>query len=576
MKLLVSYLTRKRSGDVAHRDTEVDDDVIRIGRGTDCQIYLHDPRIAILQAEIHERAGGMYLQDAESRDNMVVNGDVTAHAILKPGDKIELGPFELVVVDAPEGHDLAITVELVHPLGDELEQLRARSGISLSDIAVGPRSLSWILALFVFGLFLAWPVASYFTRSAVVTTGEAPKMVDQRQDRVWPMAADLAWDSGEISGPHKFIGDNCQVCHQTAFEMVTDAACSACHAGVEHHADPARFQFAELAEAQCQSCHKEHGGSAVIIRADQAFCADCHTGLEQAAPDAKLLNVADFGNGHPQFRPAIVVDSKTGKRQRLALDEANWPVERSNLKFPHKAHLKSGGLRVRGQTERRVLACADCHRPERGGVGMMAIEMERDCASCHELRFQANSPRVVPHADPVGVMIMLREFYAEMALRGGVEEADAAEVVRRRPGTELSEAERLAALGWAQARAAQAAEYVFGKPVCGTCHTVSRAEQDGGPVWTIEPIVVVDRWMPKGLFDHDSHAAVVCTDCHAAPTSEVSSDVLLPPIENCQQCHGGEQASARVPSTCITCHLFHQPLLGPMHTPMTAAAVGQG
>ncbi len=99
MKLLVSYLTRKRSGDVAHRDTEVDDDVIHIGRGTDCQIYLHDPRIAILQAEIHERAGGMYLQDAESRDNLVVNGDVTAHAILKPGDKIELGPFELVVVD---------------------------------------------------------------------------------------------------------------------------------------------------------------------------------------------------------------------------------------------------------------------------------------------------------------------------------------------------------------------------------------------------------------------------------------------------------------------------------------------
>ena len=82
--------------------------------------------------------------------------------------------------------------------------------------------------------------------------------------------------------------------------------------------------------------------------------------------------------------------------------------------------------------------------------------------------------------------------------------------------------------------------------------------------------------MPKGLFDHASHEAMACTDCHAATTSEVSSDVLLPPVENCQQCHGGERASARVPSTCIMCHLFHQPFLEPMHPPMTAAAAGSG
>ena len=37
-----------------------------------------------------------------------------------------------------------------------------------------------------------------------------------------------------------------------------------------------------------------------------------------------------------------------------------------------------------------------------------------------------------------------------------------------------------------------------------------------------------------------------------------SSDVLLPPIANCRECHLGEAAAAAVPSTCTMCHVYHQ------------------
>ena len=62
---------------------------------------------------------------------------------------------------------------------------------------------------------------------------------------VWPavndatreiVSLDASWDSGEISDAHKFFGDDCKTCHQTAFSQVTDTSCLACHAKVEGHA----------------------------------------------------------------------------------------------------------------------------------------------------------------------------------------------------------------------------------------------------------------------------------------------------------------------------------------------------
>jgi predicted CXXCH cytochrome family protein len=78
------------------------------------------------------------------------------------------------------------------------------------------------------------------------------------------------------------------------------------------------------------------------------------------------------------------------------------------------------------------------------------------------------------------------------------------------------------------------------------------------------PVRVAETWMPKSVFDHAAHTTSACTECHKAEASATAADVLMPPIETCRKCHGGEEATAEVPSTCTTCHVYHRDDLKPM------------
>ena len=142
---------------------------------------------------------------------------------------------------------------------------------------------------------------------------------------------------------------------------------------------------------------------------------------------------------------------------------------------------------------------------------------------------------------------------------------------RRRPGTPLSEDVRLEALAWAEARASEVADIVIGKTLCATCHVVERAT---GGDWKVAPVRIAKVWFPKARFHHESHASTACADCHRAEESKYSQDVLLTGIATCQECHGGEDATAKLPSACTMCHVFHRPELGLMR-PGELAAVGK-
>jgi predicted CXXCH cytochrome family protein len=69
--------------------------------------------------------------------------------------------------------------------------------------------------------------------------------------------------------------------------------------------------------------------------------------------------------------------------------------------------------------------------------------------------------------------------------------------------------------------------------------------------------------MPKASFDHAAHATgdATCETCHAAANSKVASDVLMPQIKVCRDCHGGETGTeggrARIASPCASCHAYH-------------------
>ncbi len=576
MEVLVSTLSKRRSGSIASRDHTVPCEVVRFGRGTDNEVQLPDPRIPIDQATLRKGADGLRFE-SYGATRVQIDGKDTKAGKVKIGSVIELGPYEVKINPPPEGIDVAISVELVHPLGDGLDRLKSRSVTALADTWLNVRALSWTLFLVILGLFLVWPIADYMIRAPykkpIQVLSSSPITVARTKQRIWPIAADKAWDTGEISSPHKFIGNNCDTCHRRAFEQVTDAACVACHPKTEQHADITKYRIPELTDLKCQACHKEHMGRAHIVRQDQDFCVGCHVTVKNLPKDSKLREARDFGAAHPEFRPLVMVDPVAKKRERIVLNQANWPVERSNLNFTHKKHMDPKGIRLPTEAGRRVLKCEQCHKLESNGADMLPIKMETQCAECHRLQFEPKRPeRVVPHGSAEKAIATIQDFYRAQALAGGVVRADAPPIVRRRPGTVLTEPQRKEAMAWADDMTRQATEFVFTKAVCKTCHTVTR---ESGNAWRIAPVAMTNRWMPVGPFNHRAHATTECAVCHAATESKASTDVLLPQIAVCQTCHGGQKAKTVVPSTCVMCHKFHQPGRGPMRPDLVKATAAK-
>ncbi|MSP50899.1 MAG: FHA domain-containing protein [Alphaproteobacteria bacterium] len=549
MRVRISHLTRKAKG-VAHRDEDREEDILRIGRATDSEIYLPDARVNLVHATLSRRPGGFFIE-AVGASTIRHNGASRSSAPLKIGDNVMIGPYDLTIVApaAGEAIDVTIAVELVRAQADDLVALRARSRTSIEETGLRKRSVSWALSIVVFVLFIALPIAGFFIPGL------------NEWSRKLPVAFDHSWDSGPASDSHKFFAGDCSACHQKAFVQVRDSACLACHAKIEEHA-PHDVKVAALSEERCAHCHKEHThNDAIIVRA-QGFCANCHVDLKKFNSKSTVADIGDFFSQHAEFRPTVVKAVETKKFERVSLSDKANLIEQSNLKFPHDRHLSERG--VRGPNGVRQLKCADCHEPDRGGVGLLPIEMTKHCADCHQLTFDPRAPeRKLPHGDVASAVGVIQDFYAGLALRGQIEEESAPASVRRRVGQPLREEEKKEALAWAETKAKQQMEIILGTSLCKSCHIVEPPSAQN-PSWRVKPVKVVNVWMPKAIFVHAKHSTVDCTHCHDAPKSTQSSDVLMPSINTCRECHGGENQASRLPSPCAMCHVFHRQDLGPM------------
>jgi len=546
MQCNVRFLTRKSRGGVTHKDEVVSGSSIRIGRSTDNELYLSDFRTSLHHATIHDRQGRYYIE-AESGSDIRVNNDIAQSARLSTGDKIAVGPYDLEIISAEEGKELDITVELVRQLGDDLEKLQQRSVTTLAATGASRRRWSWLLYIIITAAFLVLPITAFYS----------DEVRDLFKDA--PVTADIAWKSGEFESAHTFFAKDCKACHQEAFTMVRDVACVTCHTETHTHADPQFFEMSGLNETRCATCHKEHNGRDGLVRRDEGLCGDCHKDLDEAT-GTDLKNVKDFGENHPDFSATMFrydAAAKTFETQREELKDNL--VETSNLKFPHDKHLDPEGVDAPGGS--RVMVCADCHTEEPGGIGMKPIVMKTHCAECHSLEFEADIPqRIVPHGNLEHILYTLTEYYGNVALKGGYDDIDAPAIVRnrRRPGQRVTPRERKDAFLWAKQKAMSVGEDLFEDRVCSTCHDVTKVNDGDSPKWEIAPVRLAETWLPKARFVHDKHKTMQCADCHDVSKSESSGDVLIPGIENCQQCHAGtETADNKIGSTCVDCHGFH-------------------
>jgi predicted CXXCH cytochrome family protein len=534
---------------------------LTIGRAPNQHLQLTSPGVDERHAVVTtSTVNGLRVAPLSGKD-ILVNGrrEIRARRI-SPGDVIEIGTARLTV--HPSRSRRAVILEVDEPEAHESDSEEAHSETAA---APGPRMSpwSWSLSLGFAALFLLLPLVGLVMPGLREPLREIPLL-----------PSDALWSPGPLHTAHQSIGTRCDACHVKPFEPVRDQECFACHAVVAHHVDIRSSDVSLFRNEQCTSCHLEHKQPAALVQHDPRLCTDCHGDLKRRKPNTAVENVTDFGADHPEFRITVLASTSVGDEDmslswravRLDRNDPENFVEHSHLRFSHAQHLNPKG--VKSPTGERVLSCQDCHRPNASGRDMLPIRMETHCSGCHRLQFDEHDPASgVPHGDLTALYKTLREHFSHTYLiQSGTIASPAGERLRR-PGNEqriLSELEQRRARAWVDAQSLKIAQELLEKRVCKDCHEVTRVPgKTGLEQWHVEPVQLTSKWMPRARFDHAAHISETCVSCHtSAPKSKHATDILLPDIARCRECHGGTGSSAKVASDCLMCHPFHIPTRG--------------
>lgn len=499
MQILIRFITKNAAGGVEHNDRLVESSSITIGRATDQTLHLRDKRVRLHHAKI-ELHNGQARITTSAPSSVAINGRSQTEALLQVDDVVEIGSNKLRVIDPEGAADFALTFELSDTAsGEHLvgDWSESTSGIG----GWSKRRLSWTVALLVLVGAAILPSLKLISPSVL--------------------------QAGPIHSAHAPTAGECSACHVRAFERVPDSACVECHTVSRH---VVASEQAVLGTTRCASCHLEHNEPQQLVNQHQGLCTDCHT------------DATDFLTAHPEFEPLQSMQN-----------------ESSNLRFDHAVHLDTAGIVT--PDGRRVLECAECHIEDPGGARMQPISMVDHCSGCHTLAFDPDDPsRVVPHGDPEAVVQSLVEYYSARLL-GADPEATGQRV--RRPGQSLSREDRDRVAAEARVQALAVAGDLFERRACATCHEVSRDAANESVPWLVAPVVLTDVFLPQANFTHAAHRTEIssCDNCHEASVSTSATDLLIPDLDSCRECHGSGiarlNAAHQTPSTCVMCHGFH-------------------
>jgi hypothetical protein len=529
-----------------------------------------DPRHAVLRAA----AGGRLLLTALGSKGVLVNGRRQTRVFLDPNDTLQLGDTTVKVEppSTPANAQCTCILRISDPYApDETSPAAAHTGVQASRFTIS--FWSWTLTLGVAAIFLLMPMGTFLAPSVRKLLRSTPLV-----------PSDALWSAGPLHATHRFIGNDCTACHVNPFERVRNSECEKCHADVQHHVDVHTTDVALFDKQRCAACHFEHKEPASLIPRDERLCTDCHARLDKLKSDPQVENAADFGSDHPEFRIAVLSRDEIvapGQWQPQWLDSSNAATfnENSHLKFSHVQHLNPKG--IKSPTGERVLQCGDCHRPNSSGREMMPIRMETQCSGCHSLHFDEHDPTSgVPHGNLQSMFRVLREHFSRQYLESTGPTTRTQTGRLRRPGQEarqMSIDEQRRARDWADGESLKMARELLEKRVCVDCHDVSRVlGASGFDQWQVAPVRLTQNWMPRARFNHAAHITQPCTSCHnTAERSKRSSDILMPRIAKCRECHGDASDTSKLSSDCVMCHRFHLPQRGRFDTESRKARASQ-
>ncbi len=340
---------------------------------------------------------------------------------------------------------------------------------------------------------------------------------------VWPLTSATrrsALAAEPVSNHHRMIANACERCHDTLFTGASDSRCLSCHTVGSH----ARAFTSKKVQAvdRCASCHKEHHGQRSLVPADSPLCTKCHSQIAKVLPETRQPSVNDFAH-HPEFA---------------------LPPDTGLLKFSHAEHL--GNLQKEGAAP-ETLTCGTCHVRAADGKSFTPIAFARNCQRCH--RLQAD-PRIkgtpIPHGNVEHAIEVIRAALAEFYLNAPEGGHDSAAKLRERVASETRDI----------------IDGVFTEQDgCKRCHEVTVTGTPGSPdvkQYNVEPPLLRTHWLSAALFDHGVHRQTACEQCHTrARGSTTASDLLIPGIAVCRDCHADPGTPDKLESPCVECHVYH-------------------
>jgi hypothetical protein len=406
------------------------------------------------------------------------------------------------------------------------------------------------------------------------------------------------YQAAPLSTAHALFETSCEKCHVAKFQTarrlwsgneavrsVADEICMDCHKAPAHHDEA-------MQTLTCVACHREHRGRIKLAQVADGQCTFCHGDLRTKTGQPRFhKSIHAFADDHPDFAP----------RKNTA-----------QIRFNHKRHLELHPDKARGFEsafkELKNKGCAYCHeqgqvaspltpdaaglKRERGGEEAFVTDLEqrypspinydRHCAACHPLRAglvggaekdsaleqpsKDFAGRTLAHPRPGETAQVVRD-----ALRGRLLEVSARypALAFTQAGSAVESGQRLARLpdwplpqlaadrgeAWSEGQLHAIERELFdGAGGCRYCHIERSAVRPPGRLPDYAPPEIPTRWFTHGRFHHPAHRALTCTECHEMLTSSSTSDVRMPGITTCQNCHS---PAAGVRSDCTLCHTYH-------------------
>lgn len=574
LRYTIESISENGSRDIVSRDYEGDE--ILLGRGPACDILLESRSVSLKHARVRASQNALMIEDLASLGGVYVNRRPITQQKIGIGDVVKLGDITLRVARTIDSSG-AESWELIERRSPEdrmgLEEKISNNVAALQLHRALPSAwkISVLLVLFSFAGFYVYPFVS--------------------PDK-------LQWSSGPLTDAHRMVAHDCSACHDGGFVQVRDQKCLSCHNMTQHSED---FAAHIGVEPRCAECHMDHTGDHGIIVSQPQLCTACHADigatlarLGKPKTDVSALNVTGFKN-HPQFRVTLKFDAgltgltKTGadsavqsakkdaeavQIRRVGIDDSANLRDPSHIKLNHKVHLEPG---LRSKTGKKNLDCQYCHKISPDFRTMEPIDFEKHCTDCHGLEFDERLAGLeVPHGNADVVYRFLYAEYAKLLLaddssltkrtfqsRGGRLPGKAAPQVieEQRSREDFSRA-------FVERESRTTERMLFTKTACYLCHDVSERPQSEAELgeaamskFAVLKPNIPKVWMPAAIFGHGAHEEIKCEECHGGVRdSQKTADVLLPRLENCQNCHAQHPAPGNASGDCITCHTYHDSL----------------